>query len=210
MPKLKLLREYYALNASGKDVEESLSKNNGRILLTGVMQRADTLNQNGRVYPMPILSREVRNYQKFINENRSVGELDHPPESVISWKNVSHIVRKAYMDGKDCVGTIEVLYKVPAGAILRGLVEHGVCIGISSRGVGDVIEHGDYTVVAENFQLICWDVVVDPSTTNAFMIPEEIDYKQVKLPTMHEIHAHGVVKQENKINSLVHEIVSKR
>jgi hypothetical protein len=143
-----------------------------KILMKGILQKADTLNQNGRIYPLSILEREVRNYQKFIIENRAVGELDHPDSSVINLKNVSHIVREAYIENGIVFGTIEVLNKTPSGAILAGLVESGVKLGISSRGVGSTRKQGEYYVVQDDFQLICWDMVSEPSTPGAFMIPE--------------------------------------
>lgn len=143
-----------------------------KILMKGILQKADTLNQNGRIYPLAVLEREVRNYQKFIIENRAVGELDHPDSSVVNLKNVSHVIREAYIENGTVVGTIEVLHKTPSGAILRGLVEHGVKLGISSRGVGSTRKQGEYHVVQDDFQLICWDMVSEPSTPGAFMIPE--------------------------------------
>ena len=143
-----------------------------KILMKGILQKADTLNQNGRIYPMAVLEREVRNYQKFIIENRAVGELDHPDSSVVNLKNVSHVIREAYIENGTVLGTIEVLDKTPSGAILAGLVEHGVKLGISSRGVGSTRKQGEYYVVQDDFQLICWDMVSEPSTPGAFMIPE--------------------------------------
>jgi hypothetical protein len=143
-----------------------------KILMKGILQKADTLNQNGRIYPMSVLDREVRNYQKFIIENRAVGELDHPDSSVVNLKNVSHVIREAYIENGTVLGTIEVLDKTPSGAILKGLVEHGVKLGISSRGVGSTRKQGEYYVVQDDFQLICWDMVSEPSTPGAFMIPE--------------------------------------
>ena len=136
-----------------------------------MLQKADTLNQNGRVYPTVILEREVRNYQKFIRENRALGECDHPDSSVVELKNVSHIVREAHMDGDICYGTVELL-DTPAGKILQSLVESGVTLGISSRGVGSTKREGDYQVVQDDFQLICWDFVSEPSTPGAFMMAE--------------------------------------
>ena len=103
--------------------------------MKGVLQKADTLNQNGRVYPLPILEREIRNYQKFIKENRALGECDHPDSSVVELKNVSHIVREARMEGDNVYGTIEIL-DTPKGKIIQSLIESGVTLGISSRGVG--------------------------------------------------------------------------
>lgn len=154
----------------GKQVEVSPASK--KILMKGILQKADTLNQNGRIYPMAVLEREVRNYQKFILESRALGELDHPDSSVVNLKNVSHIVREAYMDGSTVVGTIEVLDKTPSGAILKGLVDSKVKLGISSRGVGSTRKQGDYYIVQDDFQLICWDMVSEPSTPGAFMIPE--------------------------------------
>lgn len=143
-----------------------------KILMKGILQKADTLNQNGRIYPIAVLEREVRNYQKFIIENRAVGELDHPDSSVVNLKNVSHIIREAYIENGTVFGTIEVLHKTPSGTILAGLVESGVKLGISSRGVGSTRKQGEYYVVQDDFQLICWDMVSEPSTPGAFMIPE--------------------------------------
>jgi hypothetical protein len=142
-----------------------------KVMMKGVLQKADTLNQNGRIYPMNILEREIRNYQKFIIENRALGELDHPDSSVVNLKNVSHIIREAHLDKGVVYGTVEVL-DTPSGKILKSLVESGVKLGISSRGVGSTKRQGDYHVVQDDFQLICWDYVSEPSTPGAFMIPE--------------------------------------
>ena len=136
--------------------------------------KANVLNQNGRVYPKEILEREVRNYQKFIKENRALGECDHPDSSVVNLKNASHIVREAYMDGDICYGVVELL-DTPSGKILQSLVESGVTLGISSRGLGSTRSEGDYQVVQDDFQLICWDYVSEPSTPGAFMMRESID-----------------------------------
>lgn len=152
-------------------VKESRVANGGRIILSGILQKADTLNQNGRVYPRAILEREIRNYQKFINERRSTGELDHPDSSVISLKNVSHKVIEAVMDGNVVRGKVELL-NTPSGKILQDLLEGDVKLGISSRGVGSTRKQGEYVVVQEDFQLICWDFVSEPSTPGAFMLPE--------------------------------------
>lgn len=142
-----------------------------KVTMKGVLQKADTLNQNGRIYPLHILEREVRNYQKFIVENRAVGELDHPDTSVVNLKNVSHIVREATIENGTVIGVIEVL-NTPSGKILQDLTSAGVKLGISSRGVGSTRKQGDYQVVQDDFQLICWDFVSEPSTPGAFVIPE--------------------------------------
>jgi len=171
MSELKLLTEWTPFEYTKELVEQSKIENDGRIVMKGVLQKADTLNQNGRVYPRAILDREVRNYQKFIAENRALGECDHPDSSVVELKNASHIVREAYMDGDVCYGTVELL-DTPSGKILQSLVESGVTLGISSRGVGSTKRSGDYDAVQDDFQLICWDFVSEPSTPGAFMMRE--------------------------------------
>lgn len=177
----KLLTEWLAFDYSKEMIQESKDKNGGKIVLKGVLQKADTLNQNGRIYPQPILEREIRNYQKFIEENRALGECDHPDSSVVELKNASHIIREAFMEGDVCYGSVELL-DTPSGKILQSLVESGVTLGISSRGVGSTKQDGDHQVVQDDFQLICWDFVSEPSTPGAFMMREgkEISEKDLK------------------------------
>ena len=171
MSALKLITEWSAWEYDKEKTLNEAAANNGRYIMRGVLQKANTLNQNGRVYPIDILEREVRNYQKFIAENRALGELDHPDSSVVELKNASHIVREAYMQGDICYGSVEIL-DTPSGKILKSLVDSGVTLGISSRGVGSTKKEGDYQVVQDDFQLICWDFVTEPSTPGAFMMKE--------------------------------------
>lgn len=191
------------------DLPPILKEENGRtvevpgghkILMKGILQKADTLNQNGRIYPMAVLEREVRNYQKFIIENRAVGELDHPDSSVVNLKNVSHVIREAYIENGTVLGTIEVLHKTPSGAILAGLVESGIKLGISSRGVGSTRKQGEYYVVQDDFQLICWDMVSEPSTPGAFMIPEGKLIESAELKQ--------VFNQTDRIDRVLNDILS--
>ena len=140
--------------------------------MNGVIQKADVLNQNGRIYPLNVLERGVRNYQKFILENRAMGELDHPDSSVISLKNASHVVKEAWIESGVVYGRVEILDRTPSGNILKGLIESGVKLGISSRGVGSTRKQNDYNIVQDDFQLICWDFVSEPSTPGAFMFAE--------------------------------------
>ena len=158
----KLLTEWMKFDYTPEIIKEIKEKNGGKIVMKGILQKADTLNQNGRIYPQEILEREVRNYQKFIKENRALGECDHPDTSVVELKNASHIVREAYMENKTCYGVVELL-DTPSGKILQSLVETGVTLGISSRGVGSTKREGDYDVVQDDFQLICWDFVSVPT-----------------------------------------------
>jgi len=143
----------------------------GRTIVKGILQRAGAENQNGRIYPKPILMREAKKYEQLIKERRALGELDHPDSSVINLKNVSHNVREIHWDGDDLVGTVEIL-PTPSGNILKELLQAGILLGISSRGMGSVKQIGEDTVAVENdFDLICWDFVSNPSTHGAFLSP---------------------------------------
>lgn len=166
----KLLTEWSVFDYDVKSLKEN--KELGKpLMMKGILQKAETLNQNGRVYPRPILEREIRNYQKFIKENRALGELDHPDSSVVELKNSSHIIREAHIEGNIVYGTVEIL-NTPSGKILQSLVESGVTLGISSRGVGSTKTEGNMQIVQDDFQLICWDFVSEPSTPGAFMMKE--------------------------------------
>lgn len=152
---------------------QEAKQQHGRFLVNGVLQRADAKNQNGRVYPRNILEREVKKYQgREIKENRAYGELDHPESGVVELKNTSHIVRDVSWNGDDVVGTVEIL-NTPAGKILQELIKADCTVGISSRGMGSVKQIGEDTVAVENdFDLICWDFVSNPSTHGAFLSPK--------------------------------------
>lgn len=181
MSKLKLLTEWSAWETTNKEeLKEAIDSGSSRLVMKGILQKSNTLNQNGRVYPGEILEREVRNYQKFIKENRALGELDHPDSSVVELKNASHIVREAHMDGDICYGTVEIL-DTPSGKILKSLVESGVTLGISSRGVGSTRREGEHQIVQDDFQLICWDFVSEPSTPGAFMMKEGRNISEAEL-----------------------------
>jgi hypothetical protein len=178
-----VLREYYELCSGGvcQDLlteEEKMQVKNGAVFLSGVMQRCDEKNGNGRVYPAPILQREVKNYLKMVKENRACGELDHPEDSVVNLKNASHMVTSLWWEGKDLMGKIKVL-STPSGKILESLINDGVKLGISSRGLGSVREEMGRTLVEDDFQLICFDIVSEPSTQGAFMMMNESKQKQV-------------------------------
>ena len=165
-----LLTEYMNLDYSRETIKEAVDANKP-VTLTGIMQRAGVKNQNNRVYPFGILHREVNNYMKCVRENRAVGELDHPNESVVELKNASHIVRDLWWDNDDLHGKIEVL-NTPNGQILQSLLGSGVTIGISSRGVGSLKKKGELNEVEDDFVLICWDIVSEPSTPGAYLMRE--------------------------------------
>jgi len=174
-----IITEWIPFNVDKKVLEEQ-KRSGGPMMMKGILQKSETVNQNGRIYPRPILEREIRNYQKFIKENRALGELDHPDSSVVELKNSSHIIREAYMEGNVVYGTVEIL-NTPSGQILQSLVESGVTLGISSRGVGSTIPQGEYQIVQDDFQLICWDFVSEPSTPGAFMMREGREFTRKQL-----------------------------
>ena len=174
----QLLVDYIPFDVSPEQINESLSKNNGRLVVKGVLQRANAKNQNGRIYPRETLMRESEKYAGIqIKERRALGELDHPDSSVVNLNNASHNVLEMHWNGDDLLGTVEVL-GTPAGNILKELFRSGIKLGISSRGLGSVEElsEGDEeeqpTVkVKDDFELIAFDFVSNPSTQGAFMSP---------------------------------------
>lgn len=195
----KLLREYYELCEGGvcQDLlteEEKRFVADGGVILSGIMQKADTQNGNGRIYPHRVLVKEVENYRKLVKERRALGELDHPDDSVINLKNASHLVTDIWMEGKDVKGKIKVL-NTPAGKVLQELVRDNVNIGISSRGMGSVTETSGQTIVEDDFQLICFDMVSEPSTPGAFMMKEAKEY------------TNEVFSRADRINRLLNEVL---
>jgi hypothetical protein len=177
-----LLREYYELCADGvcEDLlteDEKQQVKDGTVFLSGIMQRVDEENGNKRIYPKKILMREVDNYMKYVRENRACGELDHPEDSVVNLKNASHMVTDLWWEGNDLKGKIKVL-STPAGKILKSLIHDKVKCGISSRSLGSVSERNGQTIVEEDLQLICFDIVSEPSTQGAFMMMNEVKQKQ--------------------------------
>ena len=184
MSSKQLLVEYTTFEVTPQQVNESLTKNDGRLIVNGVLQRAEAKNQNGRIYPKETLMREAEKYaQGFISEKRALGELDHPDSSVVNLNNVSHNVLDMNWKGNDLVGTVEVL-GTPSGNILKELFKAGIRLGISSRGMGsvkEVMREGDNTLeVQPDFELIAFDFVSNPSTHGAFLSPVN-EGKQIKV-----------------------------
>ena len=172
----KLLVDVRPFDVSADKINESISENNGKLIVKGVLQRAESKNQNGRVYPREVLLKEVGKYlENQVTERRALGELAHPESSVVNLNNASHNVIEMHWDGDDLLGTVEVL-STPAGNILKELFKSGIKLGISSRGLGSVEpvneKDGEDTVeVQPDFELIAFDFVSNPSTHGAFMRP---------------------------------------
>ena len=173
----KLLVDVRPFEISRQKIDESIKENDGRLIVKGVLQRAESKNQNGRVYPREVLMKETTKYlEEQVAERRALGELDHPESSVVNLNNASHNVIEMHWDGDDLLGTVEVL-STPSGNILKELFKSGIKLGISSRGLGSVEpvneKNGeDGTVeVQPDFELIAFDFVSNPSTHGAFMRP---------------------------------------
>ena len=148
----------------------------------GVMQRAGAKNQNGRTYAKEILVREAKKYmEEFVKNGNAYGELDHPESPVVSLKNASHIVKNLYWDGDDLMGKVELL-NTPSGNIVKEIIKAGHTIGISSRGTGSVQQTNEGALeVQDDFELVCWDFVSNPSTHGAFMNPISLNESKKKV-----------------------------
>ena len=175
----QLIVDYLPFEVEPKQITESMHTNGGKLIVRGVLQRAEAKNQNGRIYPREILVREAKKYTKeFIKQRRAMGELDHPESSVVNLSNVSHNIKEMNWEGNNLLGTVEVL-STPSGNILKELFKSGIKLGISSRGMGSVetIKEDDVQQVGNDFELIAFDFVSNPSTHGAFMYPvnESVD-----------------------------------
>jgi len=191
---MALLCEYTELQYNKELLTEALDGNKPLILRNVVLQRANAKNQNGRVYPKEILMREASVYkQNFVNQRRALGELDHPESPIVNLKNVCCNIVGLWTDGDDVRGDIEIL-TTPTGNIVRELIRNNIKLGVSSRGMGSVKQMSESTVeVQEDFALICFDIVSNPSTIGAF-ITENV---------MHQVAA-----PYDTINKLVHDFLS--
>ena len=169
-----VLKEFMNLDYSDDlltEEERAGNRDGTHLILAGKIQMCNEQNGNGRVYPQGILEREIKNYGKLVKECRSLGELDHPDESVINLKNASHLITQVWWEGNSVMGKLKIL-ETPAGQIAKQLVAGGVQLGISSRGLGSTRQQGGVTMVEDDFQLLCFDLVSEPSTTGAFLVAE--------------------------------------
>lgn len=197
----QLLVDYTVFEISPQQINESLSENNGKLIVSGVLQRADAKNQNERVYPKDLLMREAKKYAgTFIKERRALGELDHPDSSVVNLNNVSHNILDMNWAGNDLIGRVEVL-GTPSGNILKELFKSGIRLGISSRGMGsvkEVMREGSQTLeVQPDFELVAFDFVSNPSTHGAFLSPVN--------ESVNRIAQQKYSKVENLITTIIRE-----
>lgn len=191
---MALLCEYTELQYDRSILTEAMDGNKPLVLRNVVLQRANAKNQNGRVYPKEVLMREASTYKKnFVEQRRALGELDHPESPVVNLKNVCCNIVGLWTDGDDVKGDIEIL-TTPTGNIVRELIRNNIRLGVSSRGMGSVKNLGENTVeVQEDFSLICFDIVSNPSTIGAFI--NESVHKQA-------------VAEYDGIDKLIHDFLS--
>ena len=174
-----IIAEYYDFRADRNVIIEAEASSKP-IKLTGILQKANTQNRNGRVYPFEILKREADKYMEAVKERRALSELDHPESPIVSLSNCSHLVTNMWWEGETLMGEVELL-ETEAGLKVRGLLKSGVMLGISSRGVGSVKNVKGMDVVQNDFELIAFDFVSSPSTPGAYMFKESRQWGMTKL-----------------------------
>lgn len=167
-----LLKDYVGYIDDNKLLTEADLNNikNGALIVAGKVQEAEVLNHNNRIYTKETLVREVENYLKLIKTRRAIGECDHPDRPIIEWKYVSHLFTDMWWEGNKVYAKIEILNddRCPHGQILALMHERKIPIGWSSRGLGSVEKIRGKNYVSDDYQIICWDSVTDPSTPGAF------------------------------------------
>ena len=160
----------------------SESKVNGTMCISGRFQLAESPNNNKRVYSKELLEREAKRLVEAYSARRLMGELDHPKHDHVSLQNVSHLITNLNMKGNEMIGEAELL-NTPAGQVAQALLKGGVQLGISSRGMGTLTEGVDgYKYVNEDFKLLTFDLVADPSTKGAFpgLVKESVDHEFIQ------------------------------
>jgi hypothetical protein len=176
---------------------ESKRSERGNPIVEGILATVEIKNGNGRYYKKDLWEREMDKYSQSIKEKRALGELDHPESQIINLKNVSHNISKVWWDGDNIMGHIEIL-PTPSGNILKALIESGITVGVSSRGMGSLKENDGVLEVQDDFELLCWDFVSTPSNPGSYMnlVRESLNESQIKNLTKY-----------SKVNSIVTEIL---
>jgi hypothetical protein len=188
----KVLVETQLFKPKGLMLSEGKLSDRGNPMVEGILATAEVKNGNGRYYSKDLWQREIDKYMQSVNENRALGELDHPESSIINLKNVSHNIKDIWWDGDHVMGKVEIL-PTPSGNILKALIESGVTCGVSSRGMGSLEERDGVLEVQDDFELLCWDFVSTPSNPGSYMQLSE-----------------GKIQDLNKyseVNSIVREIL---
>jgi hypothetical protein len=173
-----LISEFYEFKLDENMIVESDGNDKDKPLtLVGILQKADTLNRNGRIYPYEILKREATKYMELIEQRVAYGECDHPAHAIISLATTCHMVTDMWWEGKTLYGKVVIFDDIPSGKIIKGILKRGGVLGISSRGVGSVKTIQGNDVVQDDFELIAFDFVSSPSTPGAYMFQEGTNKK---------------------------------
>ena len=190
----KVLIETQLFRVNPVSLTEGKVSERGNPIVEGILASAEVKNGNGRYYSKDLWEREIDKYQELVKDNRAMGELDHPESSVINLKNVSHNIKDMWWDGDNVMGKIEIL-PTPSGNILKALIDNGITVGVSSRGMGSLKQMGEVMEVQDDFELLCWDFVSTPSNPGSFMhlVKEGLDF------TSQDHYA--------KVNSIIGEIL---
>ena len=173
---MKLITEYTESNVECIVEKKENGEKNYRI--EGVFAQADTKNRNGRIYPREVMEKAVEKYNtEQVMTKRSVGELNHPEGPTVNLDKVSHLITELKFEGSNVMGRASIL-NTPNGMIVKGLLDGGVQLGVSTRGMGSLARQGDAMVVKDDFVLNTVDIVQDPSAPTAFVngIMEGVDW----------------------------------
>ena len=190
----ELLIETHTIKVSPSQLTENVNRENGNLMVEGILATAEVKNGNGRYYSKELWNREMDKYKELVEQRRSMGELDHPESTIINLKNVSHNITDTWWDGDNIMGKIEIL-PTPSGNILSSLIDNGITVGVSSRGMGSLRPMGEVQEVQDDFELLCWDFVSTPSNPGSYMhlVKEGFEFKSTISYT--------------KVNSIIHEIL---
>ena len=189
-----LLIETQSFQPTGRITEAKMA--GGNAIVEGILATAEVKNGNGRYYPKSIWRREIDKYMDSVQNNRALGELDHPESTVINLKNVSHNIKDIWWDGDRIMGKIEIL-PTPSGNILKALIDNGIQVGVSSRGMGSVRQMGETLEVQDDFELLCWDFVSTPSNPGSWMHPSRLN----------ESLNVSAIKDYSKANEIIRELL---
>ena len=189
----QLLIETHTFHISPSQLNENVNKENGNLIVEGILATAEVKNGNGRYYAKDLWNREMDKYKDLVDQRRSMGELDHPESTVINLKNVSHLINDFWWDGDNVMGKIEIL-PTPSGNILKELIKNGVSVGVSSRGMGSLEPNGSVMEVQDDFELLCWDFVSTPSNPGSYMHVLKEGKEQITF-------------DYTKVNQIIHEIL---
>ena len=174
---MKLLQEYLAADLSDVDLVKEGAGEERKYYINGKFMQSEIVNRNGRIYPRPIIESQVDRYQNNISSGNSSGELGHPDTPQINLDRISHRITSLCMEGNDVIGKALIL-DTRDGRQARALLEGGVRLGVSSRGLGSLKERNGAKIVQEDFTLSTIDIVAEPSAPDAWVtgLMEEVDW----------------------------------